>query len=78
MAFTSDPAGARQILNPWVERPLADWAQKYPLKQGNTNQLAVIFSPQGVYLATMGLVNPEFLQELTALGVELVKAQGSK
>ncbi len=78
MAFTSDPSGARQILNPWVEMPLGAWAEKYPLKQGNTNQLAVLFSPQGVYIAMMGLVNPEFLQELTALGVELVKAQGSK
>ncbi len=78
MAFTSDPSGARHILNPWVEMPLAAWAQKYPVKQGSSNQLAVIFSPPGVYLATIGLVNPEFLDELTSLGVELVKAQGSR
>lgn len=78
MAFTSDPAGARQALNPWTTLPLAKWAEKYPLKQGNTNQMAVLFSPQGIHLAMMGLVNPEFLQELTALGVELVKSQGSK
>ncbi|MEW6093097.1 MAG: hypothetical protein AB1531_03940 [Chloroflexota bacterium] len=78
MAFSSDPAGARQILNPWVGVPLGTWAEKYPLKQGNTNQMAVLFSPQGVYLAMMGLVNPGLLEELTALGVVLVKAQGSK
>ncbi len=78
-AYTSDPAGARQILNPWVEMPLADWAQKYPVRQtdsGSVIQLAVLFSPQGVSLAIMGLLNAEFLEELTRLGVELVKAQG--
>ena len=75
MAFTSAPSLASSVLNPWAEMPLAAWAQKYPLQQGNTNQLAVLFCPQGVYVATLGLVNPEFLQELTALGVALVKAQ---
>jgi hypothetical protein len=76
-AFTNNPSEALQLLNPWTAMPLAAWAQKYPLKQGNTNQLAILFSPQGVYVAMLGLVNPEFLNELTALGVELVKAQGS-
>lgn len=75
MVYTSYLSGARQLLNPWTAMPLAAWAQKYPLKQGNNNQLAILFCPQGVYVAMMGLVNPEFLQELTALGVELVKAQ---
>jgi hypothetical protein len=78
-AFTSNPAGARQILNPWVVMPLAAWAQKYPLRQINTglgNQLAVLFGPRGVSLAMLGLIHPELLEELTRLGVELVKAQG--
>jgi len=75
MAYASSSIQAPQVLNPWVGMPLAAWAQKYPLKQGNSNQLAVLFCPQGVYVAMMGLVNPEFLQELTALGVALVKAQ---
>ncbi len=79
MAFTSDPAGARQILNPWVQMPLAAWVQKYPVRPGEGGsilQLVVLFCPQGVYLAMLGLLNPEFLEELTRLGVELVKAQG--
>lgn len=76
LAFTSDPAGARQILNPWVQMPLTAWAQKYPIRQGDSRQLAVLFGPQGVCLAIAGIVNAEFLDELTALGVELVKAQG--
>lgn len=75
MAFTSDLSTARLALNRWTAVPLADWAQKYPLKQGGNNQTAVLFCPQGVYVAMMGLVNPEFLQELTALGVALVNAQ---
>jgi hypothetical protein len=78
MAFTSWPDGAQQLLNSWATLPLVKWAGKYPLTKGNSNQMAVLFCPQGVYLATMGLVNPEFLQELTSLGVELVKAQGIK
>lgn len=78
-AFTSDPTGARQILNPWVHMPLAAWAQKNPMKQvstGTGNQLAVLYGPQGVSIAMLGLTNPEFLEEITRLGVELVKAQG--
>lgn len=75
-AFASDPATAGQVLNPWMGMPLAQWANRYPLTQDNSHQLAVLFCPQGVYVATVGLIHPEFLQDLTALGVELVKAQG--
>jgi hypothetical protein len=79
LAFTSSPAAARRILNPYVTIPLAAWAARYPLKQlqapGPFGQLAVLFSPLGLYLATMGAVLPEALDELTNLGVELVKSQ---
>ncbi len=78
-AFTSNPAEARQILNPWVQRPLADWGERYPLKQFQTGvaaQLVVLFSPNGVYAARMGILQPEQMEELTAIGVEMVKAQG--
>jgi hypothetical protein len=80
MGFTSDPSEARQIINPWMERPLADWGQRHPLKQfqtkGGISQLVVLFSPKGVYLATMGVLQPDQVEELTALGVEMVKTQG--
>ena len=81
-AYTSDPAAARQILNPWTAAPLADWASRYPLKQVQTQQgifgqLVVMFSPRGVYVASMGTMIPEAVEELTNLGVELVKAQGA-
>jgi hypothetical protein len=79
-AFTNLQTEARQILNPWMQRPLADWGQHYPLKQfqtkGGIAQLVVLFSPNGVYLAKMGVLQPEQVEELTALGVEMVKTQG--
>ncbi len=36
-----------------------------------------MFCPTGVYLATLGVLKPEQVNELTALGVEMVKAQGT-
>jgi len=79
-AFTTSLAESRQILNPWMQHPLADWAQRYPLKQlqskGEFSQLVVLFSPNGVYLATMGILHPDQVEELTRLGVEMVKTQG--
>ena len=76
-AYTSDSSRAHQILNPWAIKTLAAWAQSHPLTKNNrSDQLAVLFSPEGLYLATMGLTNPEFLDEAAKLGAELVKAQG--
>lgn len=78
VAYTSDPDRARQILNSWAIMPLAEWVQSHPLTKNNRgDELAILFSPEGVYLATMGLTNPEFLDEVAKLGAELVKAQGS-
>ena len=77
VAYTSDSSLARQILNPWAIKTLAAWAQSHPLTKNNrSDQLAVLFSPEGLYLATTGLTNPEFLDEAVKLGAELVKAQG--
>ncbi|MBN2116618.1 MAG: hypothetical protein JW730_08610 [Anaerolineales bacterium] len=79
MAFTNIQAEARQILNPWMQHPLADWGQRYPLKQfqtkGSAAQLVVLFSPNGVYVATLGTLQPDQVEELTDLGVEMVKTQ---
>src|SRR5258706_1504946 len=81
MAFTNDPASARQTLNPWAVMPLADWARRYPLQQFQSgarfSQLVVLFGPGGVYLATLNILQPDQVDELTTLGVELVKSQGS-
>jgi len=79
-AFTNSQAESRQILNPWMLHPLAEWGQRYPLKQlqpkAGFSQLVVLFSPKGVYLAKLGTLPPEQVEELTRLGVEMVKTQG--
>ena len=76
-AYTNNKALAQNILNPWVKWPLADWARKHPFTQGSTDQLAVLFSPRGLYLAVMGYVNQEYLDELAHLGAELIRVQGN-
>ena len=61
--------------------PLADWAGRYPLKQfqkgSRFSQLVILFSPNGVYLTTLNLLQPDQVNELAALGVALVKSQSS-
>ena len=79
LALTTDSDAARQVLNPWTTLPLAQWAERYPVKQvqnrADGGQLAVLFSPLGVYVACIG-PNPAQRAALTDLGFELVKAQG--
>ena len=79
-AFTNNQAESRQILNPWTQNPLAEWAQRHPLQQlqsaGSFSQLVVLFSPNGVYVATLGVLQPDQVAELTDLGVEMVRTQG--
>jgi hypothetical protein len=79
-AFTDEPNSARQLLNPWVQMPLAQWAQKYPLKQAQSRarfgQISIMYCPTGTYIATLGTLQPDQVDELAALGIELVKAQG--
>ncbi len=81
-AITSNQDEARQILNPWVQNPLAGWGQKYPLKtfqsKSRFSQLVILFNQDGLTLATLGLLHPDQVDEVTALGVELVKAQGTQ
>ena len=74
-AFTSDPQTAQQILNPQMINALAGWAEKYPLRQGTSNQLAVLIGGEGLYLAMLGHTNPEHLEELAQLGAAIVTSQ---
>lgn len=80
-AFTNNQAESRQILNPWTQNPLAEWAQRHPLQQfqpqAGFSQLVVLFSPNGVYVATLGNLQPDQVAELTDLGVEMVRTQGA-
>ncbi|RPI10531.1 MAG: hypothetical protein EHM65_08015 [Acidobacteriales bacterium] len=81
MAYTNSPSSAHQLLNSRVAAQLADWAARYPLKQlqrGSGNgQLMTLFGPNGVYLATLNLLQPDQAHELVSLGVELVKSQSA-
>lgn len=77
IAFTDEPYSARQLLNPWVQRPLATWAQRYPLKQihtGRFSQLSVMFCPTGTYVSVPGTLDQSQVDEISGLGVELVRA----
>lgn len=77
-AFTNTPAEAQQILNPWTQQPLTAWGTKYPLQQFQSSerfiQIVVMYSPKGVSIATLGILPPDKLEEITRLGVELVKS----
>ena len=77
--FTSDLQAAQQYLA-WSVAPLADWAARYPLEQMQATgqlfgQLVVMICPSGTYVASMGNMIPEALQELTNLGVAIVKGK---
>ena len=70
---------ADQALDPWAAGVLTEWARRYPASQlQNGNQLAqlvVLFSPNGLYLAGMGLAPAGQLEEFIQMGVDLAKTQ---
>jgi hypothetical protein len=76
---TSNLAEAQRVLNPWVVMPLIGWADRYALEKRSKkfHQLTVLFSPWGVYLSVLNTLDSAQIDELVALGVELVRAQGS-
>jgi hypothetical protein len=79
-ALASDHLEARQILNSWTQNLLAQWGEKYPLRQFQSgarfSQIVVLFNLNGVCIATPGILKPDQVDELAKLGVELVKSQG--
>jgi hypothetical protein len=79
-AFGNLKMETTQILNPWAQNPLAEWGERHPMKTiqsaGNMSQLSILFSPLGVYLVTLGALQPDQVDEITRLGVEVVRAQG--
>lgn len=81
MAYTNSPSSAHQLLNSRIAAQLADWAARYPLKQlqrgSGYGQLMTLFGPNGVYLATLNLLQPNQAHELVSLGVELVRSQSA-
>ena len=75
MSLASAP-GARQLLTPAVAHALRGWAERYPLRNfqsGPYPQLAVLFGPDGVSLSMVKKLESKHVEELTALGVSLVR-----
>lgn len=74
--FTSNTRDAHRVLNPWVVTPLLAWADRYPLNSTGQqfSQMTVLFSPWGLFISVLGILDPSDLQEITALGVEIVKS----
>jgi hypothetical protein len=81
LAYTNSPDWARRSLNAQVAAQLANWSGRYPLKQLQSGlrygQLMALFGPNGVYVATLNLLQPSQAYELVSFGVELVKSQSS-
>lgn len=80
-SLASDPFGARRLLTPPLVTPLVEWAERYPMRRVATgkppnefNQIAVLFCPQGLYVAYFNIANPDRIESITALGLELVRA----
>jgi hypothetical protein len=81
LGYTSDGSWAQHILNAWVAMPLVGWASDHPLQQGVKNpesfsQLAVLFSPTGVFVSCLGELTESEQEQLIDLGVEIVRAHG--
>ncbi|NMB55483.1 MAG: hypothetical protein GYA15_12345 [Leptolinea sp.] len=78
--LTNEQGFGQRLLNPWTLTPFVGWAERYPLKTANSTdqvgQLAVLYSPRGVQVAVLGSLPSTETDEVIALGVELVKAQG--
>ncbi len=78
MGYTNTPASAGQLLNSRSVTALANWAERYPIrnmhKSSRFGQLMILFSPNGVYLCTLNPLQPDQVNELAALGVDLVKS----
>ncbi len=78
--MSSDPAGARQLLTPWVVGPLAAWAEQHPVRRvqrpnsGEFGQLVVLFAPQALNLAFLGDATPEQMDAVSRLGAGIVRA----
>jgi hypothetical protein len=80
VTLTSSQRAARLALNPWAIMPLVAWAERNPLRPAKASQgqaqAVILFSPNGVYVAGVGVDTPEEIEALSSLGVELVRAQG--
>ena len=80
VTLTSNQRAARLALNPWVIMPLVAWGEHNPLRPAQASQeqaqAVILFSPNGVTVAGVGVDTPEEIEALSGLGIELVRAAG--
>ncbi|MEJ2758264.1 MAG: hypothetical protein P8046_07255 [Anaerolineales bacterium] len=76
--YTSSPVEACRLLNPWTVMPLIGWTERYALETRSKkfHQLSVLYSPNGVYVSVLNMLDASQADELVSLGVELLRAQG--
>ncbi len=74
-AYGSDPQGVARILNSYARIALIRWAEAHPCPEGAIGELAILFNPNGLFLAMPGYVQKDHLTDVTDLGIELVLAQ---
>ena len=75
LAHASDEVLATHILNAQTKALLVDWATKHPAGKDTSEQMAILFSPTGLYLTMPGYLNAEYLDELAGFGSKLFLAQ---
>jgi hypothetical protein len=78
MCLSNAPDTAARLLNAEITNTLLYWAQSHPAKKAsigdNMVQMVLLFSPRGTYLCAFGKPTPTELDDLIALGVEIVRA----
>lgn len=72
--LSNAPDMAAKLLNTEITNTLLYWAQCHPATMtGYVAQMVVLFSPRGTDVCAFGKPNPSELDDLIALGVEIVR-----
>ncbi len=78
-AFTSDPERAPRLLNLQATTSLVEWAERHPIKMltagDKPGQLVILFSPNGLFLGSLGALDDDQINQMAGLGTELIRAQ---
>ncbi len=74
-AHASDEVLVNHILNAQTKTLLTDWAIKHPASKDTSEQMAILYSPTGLYLSMPGYINAEYLEALAEFGTKLFLAQ---
>jgi hypothetical protein len=82
--LSSNSVRAYELLKPYVVQALVLWAEGHPMgrgvqvaQKGKILQLAVLFSPNGLYLAFMNPPNEQQINEISVLGANLIRGMSA-